>query len=294
MWGRASSAPQGSDRLAARRRKRRLRLVVASVILFALLLWAAVYGLSQPIVRISSVEVVGADASLAPLETPAQARPGISDALSLTGLADVAKEDMQGTYLGIIPRDSILFFPAARIRADILATHPDFAAISISRTGFSSIEIKIDNRVPIAQWCGLAPTPGVDAYCYVFDASGVIFAAAATTTQTINTFTLYAPLEGATEEPLRATIAHASLLPTAFDFARQLATFGSPVSSIVMRDDEVDDYFESGTRLTYVLGREQEAYTALMSARANLNIADGSLEYVDLRFGGNVYLKKKK
>ncbi|MDE1919641.1 MAG: hypothetical protein KGH56_02990 [Patescibacteria group bacterium] len=293
MWGRASSALQGSDRLASRRRKRRLRLVIACVLLLALLLWAAVYGLWQPFVRISSVGVVGADASL----------------------ADVAKEDMQGAYFGIIPRDSILFFPASRIRADILAAHPDFAAISIPRTGLSSITIKIDNRVPIAEWCGLspletpaqarpgisdalsltgrAPTPGVDAYCYVFDANGFVFAAAGTTTQTINTFTLYAPLEGATEEPLRATIAHASLLPTAFDFARQLATFGSPVSSIVMRGDEVDDYFESGTRLTYVLGHEQEAYTALTSARANLNISDGSLEYVDLRFAGNVYLKKK-
>lgn len=271
MWGRASSAPQGSDRLAMRRRKRRLRLVIACLALLALLLWAAVYGLWQPAVRISRIEVVGADESL----------------------IVVAKEDMQGAYFGIIPRDSILFFPASRIRTDILAAHPGFAAVSIPRTGFSSIAIKIDNRVPIARWCGLAPTEGVEEYCYVFDANGIIFAAAATTTHTINNFALYAPLEGATEEPLRATIARAELLPATFDFARQLGTLGTPVVSIVLRGDEADAFLENGTRLTYVFGREQDAYTALISARSSLDLSDGSIDYVDLRFDGKIYLKKK-
>ena len=49
-----------------------------------------------------------------------------------------------------------------------------------------------------------------------------------------------------------------------------------------------------GTRVTYVLGDEQNAFTALTSARDDLNLADGSLEYVDLRFDGKVYLKKKE
>jgi hypothetical protein len=93
---------------------------------------------------------------------------------------------------------------------------------------------------------------------------------------------------------MRATIAHAEKLSAAFDFARQLASLGSPVSSIVFRDDEVDEYLASGTRITYVLGYEQNAFTALKSARANLNLSDGSLLYVDLRFDGKVYLKRKE
>ncbi|TSC69732.1 MAG: hypothetical protein G01um101449_560 [Parcubacteria group bacterium Gr01-1014_49] len=272
MSERLYSAPQGSDRLAVRRRRGRRRAIIAIFVLLILLCSAVVYGLWQPAVRISHVEIQGADESF----------------------ATIAKEDLQGSYFGIIPRDSIFFFPANRIRADILAAHPGFAAISISRSSLTSLSIKTDERVAIARWCGLAPTPGVEPYCYVFDASGIIFAAAATTTQTINAFIVYAPLEGATEEPLRASIAQAHLLPTAFDFARQLSTLGSPVIAIVFRNDEVDDYFENETRLTYVLGHEQNAYAALMSARANLNIGDGSVEYVDLRFDGKIYLKKKK
>ncbi|MDP1689829.1 MAG: hypothetical protein Q8L52_01325 [bacterium] len=272
MLERTSSVPHGSARLAERRRARRRRGIIAFAILLLLLLVAAMYGLRQSSVRISHVEVYGGDASL----------------------ADYARNEMQGNYMGIIPRDSVFFFPASSIRADILAAHSDIAAVSISRTGLTSIAIKMNERVTIARWCGLSPSgEGVYEYCYLFDASGLIFAAAASTTQTINNFRVYASLEGDTLEPLLATIAHAEKLPAAFDFARQLDTLGSSVTQVVLRGDEVDDYLVSGTRVTYVLGHENNAFTALVSARENMNLADGSLNYVDLRFDGKVYLKHK-
>lgn len=271
MLGRASLVERGSERLVERRRLRRRRLLIAFCILLLLLLAAAMWGLWQSSVRISNITVYGADASF----------------------SEYAKNAMQGSYLGIVPRDSTFFFPASHIRADLLAAHPDIAAVSIFRKGFTGLSLKIDYRVPIARWCGRAPTPGVDEYCYLFDASGLIYATAATTTQTLNTFSLYAPLEGNGLEPLHAGIARAERLPSLFDFARQLDTFGSSVSHVVLRDDEVDDILGSGTRITYVLGHERDAFTALVSARDTMNLADGSLEYVDLRFDGKVYLKKK-
>ncbi|MDP1759930.1 MAG: hypothetical protein Q8L01_00440, partial [Candidatus Woesebacteria bacterium] len=65
------------------------------------------------------------------------------------------------------------------------------------------------------------------------------------------------------------------------------------VTRVILRGDEVDDMLASGTRVTYVLGNEQNAFTSLVSARENLNLADGSIDYVDLRFDGKAYLKKK-
>lgn len=271
MLGRTPSAERGSDRLAERRRVRRRRILFALSFLFCLAVGALIWGLWQSSVRISRVEVYGADASL----------------------AAYANTELQGSYMGVIPRDSIFFFPELRIRAAILADHSDIAAVSIFRSGLTSISIKTNERAPIARWCGLAPTAGVEEYCYIFDANGYIFAAAASGAQTINSFSVYAPLVGESLKPLRATIAYAEKLPTVFDFARQLDTLGSPVSKVVIRNDEVDDYLASGTRITYVLGHERVAFTALVSARDNLNLADGSLDYIDLRFDGKVYLKKK-
>lgn len=273
MWGRASLVERGSERLAERRRIRRRRLAVAFCVLLLLLLAGALWGLWQSPMRISNITIYGADASF----------------------TEYATRAMQGSYFGIIPRDSTFFFPESSIRADILAAHPDIAAVSVFRKGFTGISLKMDYRVPVARWCGLAPTPDVEEYCYVFDASGYLFTTAATSShQTLNTFSLYAPLVGETLEPLHATLANVGTLPPAFDFARQLDTFGSPTLRVVIRGDEVDDYLTSGTRITYVLGHERDAFTALVSARDNLNLVNGTIEYVDLRFDGKVYLKKRE
>lgn len=270
-----TSSGRGSDRFVARRRVRRRRIAFALLILLVLAAGGVVYELHQPALRISHVEIFGADQSL----------------------ADYAYAAMRGSYLGIIPTDSTFFFPAGSIRSAILAAHPDIAAVSIFRNGFTGLSIQPSERVAIADWCGLSPTPpggahGSDEYCYVFDASGFVFAAASSSTVPINSFSLYSPLVSNAPEPLGATLANADQLPATFDFARQLGTFGSNVTRIVIRDDEVDQILASGTRVTYILGDEQNAYTALSSARDTVDLADGSVEYVDLRFDGKMYVKK--
>ncbi len=306
-----SSGSQGIDRLHARRQLRRRRALFAFGILCVVLIGAAVWGLWQPVVRIARVDVSGTNVPLAPLAAPA----------------------LSGSYLGIIPRDSIFFFPAESVRARILAAEPTLASLSIERDGFRAIRIVANPRVPLATWCGATydalasphtnfPTGtddigsqatsstatsnastqkvGVGASttsatsCSVFDAGGFVYASAASSTPVLP-FLLYAPLvNGATTTP--AYLAQADALPATFDFARQAGSHGSPVVSIVIRASagEVDDYLASGTRLTYVLGQEAEALAALASASqsASLNLSDGSIAYVDLRFPGKVYVKK--
>ena len=273
MWGRVSSGERNQGRLKERRRLR--RGIIAFSILLCILLGAVGYGLWQSEVRISRVDVIGSS-------TDAQET-----------IVDIATRMMRGSYFGIIPRDSIFFFPEDYIRTSILASHSNIAAVSISRNKFTGLSIKVDMRVPIARWCGLAPTEGVEEYCYVFDASGVIYAASSSTTSPLNPFKLYAPLADDTAEPLRASIMSAEKIPTIFDFARNLTMFGSSVVTVVIHNGEVDNNLASGTRITYVLGNEQSAFTALVSARDNFNLSDGSIDYLDLRFNGKVYLKRK-
>lgn len=274
MLERRPSAERASERLGARRRRLRRYFLYACGALALLLVCAGMWGLWQPAVRISNVLVFGTDANL-----------GV-----------YAEDAMRGSYLGIIPRNSIFFMPESSIRRAILADHPELAAVSISRVGFTSLSIKAEPRVAVARWCGLSPTPGAEEYCYVFDGNGYLFAAS-NTMQTLNAAKLYVPLVGnrtpAGEEPLGATLTSAEKLPSVFDFARQLDTLGSRVSSIVIRGDEVDDVLVSGTRITYVLGHEQSTFTALVSAKDTLNLSDGSIEYADLRFDGKMYLKRK-
>jgi hypothetical protein len=295
MSGRLSLAQRGSspgqgpgESLRKRRRLRRRRILFALGILFLLLCGGIIYELQQSAVRISHVEIFGADQSF----------------------ADIANAAMQGKYLGIIPRDSTFFFPASRIRADIITLHPDIAAVSIFRNGLTGLSIRVDDRVPIARWCGstdstnspqasslqAVPSPND---CYFFDASGFVYATSSSDSigspqaaQPVNSFIVYeSPANG--NETIGSTLPNAAKLPAAFDFARQLGILGSTVTRVILHDGEIDDYLASGTRVTYVLGNEQNAFTALVSARTNFNLTDGSVDYVDLRFDGKVYLKKK-
>src|SRR3990167_4975616 len=85
MLGRTSSPRQGSERLARRRQGRHRRVLIAFFVLLLLLLGAAIWGVRQSAVRISHIDIFGADPSL---------EGTVRDALT-------------GYYLGIIPRDSI-------------------------------------------------------------------------------------------------------------------------------------------------------------------------------------------
>jgi len=214
-------------------------------------------------------------------------------------LRALVEEQLAGTYFGVTPRNSFFFVPTRAIRAAITGAYPGFQAVSIVHDGFTGLVLSLHERVPVARWCGSSPSPQAvitdGEYCYLFDAGGYIYTASdvASTAQTLNSFAVYDPLAGGTEEPLRATLAHAAQLPNLFDLARKVASLGSPVETITIRDDETDLLLTSGTRITYVLGGEEPAFANLMSAKNNLNLSDGSLLYVDLRFPGKVYLKRR-
>jgi len=284
MWGRTRSALRGNPRFEARRRLRRRRVLIISGILSVGILIGGIYLLNRDFARITSVEVAGADQSL----------------------AAIVQNAMQGSYLGIIPRNSTLFYPGNEIRAAILARDTEVAAVSLYRRGLTGLTVRANPRIPIARWCGAtlpvtrndysATSTGsnlVTPDCFYFDAGGVVYATS-TADQPVNTFDFYEPLESTAGVPVFGTsLPNAHSFPSAFDFARQLGAFGSSVTIVVFREGEVDDYLRSGTRITYVRGNEQNAFTALASAQANVNLADGSIEYVDLRFDGKVYLKRK-
>jgi len=79
-------------------------------------------GLRQNAVRISQVKIFG------PPSLGSSGGTSAEESFS----AEVMR-DLQGNYLGIIPRNSIFFFPEARIRSDLLAAHPEVAAVSVSK-----------------------------------------------------------------------------------------------------------------------------------------------------------------
>lgn len=232
--------------------------------------------------------------------------------------ADAAKQialsRITGTYLHIVPRNSIFLYPQNAIRSAILDAVPEVAAVSLKRSSFSGLEVHTIPREESFIWCGTnIDTPNVDGTCYEADIQGYIFkqnsnvvnsVSAASSTATTTPVTskgmheqvrVFAALNKelvAGQSPVRAHVISPVLMPNALKFVDAMRTLGAPVSALAIRGDEADLWLGGPTRITYVLGHEQDAAQVAASALPTLNLTNGSIQYVDLRFPGKAYVKK--
>lgn len=256
--------------LRARRKRARNRSLVIVFVALALLVGSALYALNHPSLRIRTVETDGAHK----LEMEA-----------------IAKTVMWGTFIGVIPQDSILFFSQHEIRSAILAKLPDVSALSIQRTGLSSIRISAVERAEAFSWCGVSaalPAAG----CYEADGEGFIYRLRESATTSLR---IYAPLAHGDTEPVGATVEAARQVPFALQLVRAIESLGAGVESVELRGDEADLYiYASRSRITYILGQEAEAAALAASVMPTISMTDGSIDYLDLRFEGKAYVSRRQ
>ncbi len=290
-------APRSNDRLRDRRRKKQRVAVVSAGILLVLVVALGLYIVWRPAFRITSVTVEG---------------PHLEEVRTMAG------QTLSGTYAFIIPKNSIYFFPTESLRTSILNAYPDVSAVSITRDSFGSIKIVNLPRASVFHWCGesILAKRG-DENCYDTDSEGLVFQPvatmgapsvpinAATTSATSSVpqlskkepgeLKLYGALTVNADDPsnpVRAHIAYASRIAPALAFIKALGTLGIPVPTLEISGDEANLYTPSNTRVTYVLGREESALALAQAVVPKLNLTDGSIEYLDLRFSGKAYIKR--
>jgi hypothetical protein len=256
-----------------KRRKKTLKafFVVVGVLVFALIA-AFFYVAWLPAFRISSVTMSGPHAEEAKL---------------------FVERTLEGTHAFVLPRNSLFFIPESDVRARILAEYPDIEAVSISATSLHELSITTLPRAEAFVWCGTS-SDVTDGQCYSANAEGLIFAPVPLeVSSTSEALRIYAAIEGQKgETPVTARISYASRIPEALRFIKAIQTLGANVVSVSFRADEADLFTEAGTRITYVLGREQEAAGIAASVFPQLSLNDGSVSYLDLRFSGKAYFKR--
>lgn len=258
--------------LKKRRKKTQKALVVVCAVFLALILALLIYLAWLPALRVSSVSATGPHSAEVEL---------------------LARQTLYGTHALVLPRNSLFFVPEDDIRARILSAHPDVEAVSIAADGLTSIRVTTLARAEAFLWCGAARA-AAEELCYSANAEGLVFAMATPdVASTSEALRLYAPLEGHDgPTPVNARIGYASRIPEALRFVKAMQTLGADVISLSFRDDEADLHTAAGTRITYVLGREEEAAGIAASVFPQLELNDGSVQYVDLRFSGKAYFKR--
>jgi len=206
-----------------------------------------------------------------------------------------AKEIMSGTYAFILPRNSLFFLPINSIREGVLQNHPDIVAVAVHSSGLQSITVVASPRPTAYLWCGV--TRSVPGECYTVDTSGLIFGKAETETASSTQsqyLKVYNSVEGSLEDPVRAYVSYASAFPNALRLAKALKTLQANVTDLTIENDEASFYTAQGTRIIYVIGNEDATATLAASVFPTLNLEQGSVEYIDLRFEGKVYLRRQQ
>lgn len=286
------------ESLKEKRKKNKKVFFIVLGVVCSLLIVAAVYGMWQAPVRISSVTAEGPEAE---------------------AVQKIAERSLEGTYGYVLPRNSIFIFPESSIRASVLRSYPNISAVSISRTSFTEIHVRTVLRASAFVWCGV--TADAAGNCYDADAEGLIFGeiaslptmaksapvemdtVAASVMDVVpeqnidpSSLRIYAQLESENNDdgtPLRAHVVGAERIPDALRFVKAMRALNVSIVSIEIRDDEADLYTPQGTRITYILGDEEKSAALAASSFPSLNLSDGQLAYVDLRFEGKVYIKRR-
>lgn len=194
----------------------------------------------------------------------------------------------------------------------ILDALPEVAAVSLKRDSFSSLIVQTIPREESFIWCGTSvDTPNADGSCFDADVQGYLFkqADSVPVAVTASSTASSTPVTAKTHEqvrvfgaldkdlsngesPVRHYVASANKMADALKFVDAMRTLGAPVSALAIRGDEADLWLNGSTRITYVLGQEQEAADTAASALPTLNLTNGSIQYIDLRFPGKAYVKK--
>lgn len=261
---------------ARRKDKRRKSFYVLLFVVFILLIGVVVL-LWQPYFRVQQIVVQG---------------PG-NDVLP-----EYIQIQLQGTEFGIIPRNSIFFLPTQHIRTQILQNYPNIEAVSLSASGLTTLSVSTIGRARAFWWCGTTRTD-ILVSCFETDPQGKIFKTVDATLVASSTseFIVYSEITSSNttgDSPLGATVTGASYIPELLRFVKTLKSLGANVTSVQLRGDEADLFTVYGTRITYVLGREQQAATLAATAFPSLTLSNNSLLYVDLRFDSKIFFKKRE
>lgn len=184
------------QRIAKRRRSRKIALVIFFVILFFILAGVAAFVTHLDSVSITTINVAGNTMS------------------SEVAIQESVKSVLSESYLYVFSKNNVILMPAGKIRSLILQKFPEIKTVSVHRDGFGKISINVTERQSKALWCGTSDTsnapsafsntilgtstssvvgnipvpPSTIDLCYLIDPTGYVFATASTTDATTSTY----------------------------------------------------------------------------------------------------------
>ncbi len=268
-------APKKLVPLKTRRRRLRIIIGVAGVVVFALLLYGVHWSSYQQAMRINDISVRGAM-----LQDP-------------TEVVAFTKGQLVEQNAQFIARDNIFAYPKEELRAGIMRTFPRLKSVRIGRGGMfgTTLIVNVDERSPYAIWCtGTEPRS-----CYVFDDNGLIFASAERAGKPEMPYLFFGGLASSTD-PVGSIFLPDTLQGVQDLLQRMREARFIPVNVHVLDEQDYTIDLTNGFTIKASFGQDIDTIVhnlELVSVAPALRGKEATLEYIDLRFGNRVYYKFK-
>lgn len=209
------------------------------------------------------------------------------DTTNVEQIKKVVNKDLEGNYLGVLPKKSIFLFPRDTIVLDILKDFPQFYSASVATAGSTGLEISVSEREPYALYC-------LDQKCYFLDSGGLIYSEAGSFSDGV--YTVFSE-DSAPINPIGERYLSESDLANLDQFFKKVGSFDLSPKLLIKSGDEYKLVLDGGAYITWKNTDDLNVvFSNLMAVFNNhlIRMSDlPNLLYIDLRFGDKVYYKFK-
>lgn len=263
-------------RSSRRRRRKESRgnapAVAIGAVVAVLLLGAGASALLwQPSFRVGTVTVDGTH------RVPADA------------VRDRVERHIDGSWLFFAPKDAIPTIDGSVLERELKEEFPALASVRTKISG-TTLALSVTERVAAGRWCPDGSGEGSEPACMAFDDRGFIFAPAEASDAALPAWYAMLLSEGLL---IGALVAEGDAVASVLSLIEWLARSEVAVVKVVLSDEgETDLYLASGGYARYVRGEEDHVASVLPLLLSG-ELQGAPFEYVDLRFGRRVYVKRQ-
>ncbi|MEI6316718.1 MAG: hypothetical protein WCO65_03295 [bacterium] len=215
-----------------------------------------------------------------------------------------AKQSLSGSYLYLIPKTNIFFYPKNTVYNNLKKDFPRFDSIHMSLVNKTTLEIKVTEERGTALWCGQdVDIPDMTSQCYFTDTKGGVIDIAPYYSGNVYIRFFGGAISSDVTNPIGKTFIESDSYARLLNFAQNISSLGFQIQAVRITAG-TDDFFIldlGDSHTAFVQFRKTDDYstlyknlqTAINKTDLSKNIEQNkkNLQYFDLRFTNKVYYK---
>lgn len=189
-------------------------------------------------------------------------------------IVSLAQSNIEGRWLWVLPKKSILLYPHDNLVASLASSFPRIKDLTVHLEG-QTLLVKLDERKPAYLWCSDDRSS-----CKFMDENGFIFDEAPQFSDNV-----YFEFYGSVPAPSEFTKL------TNF---KDKFSWATPTKMKIKDDGDIDMYVKEGWKIMFNKNQSLDNLLIILGSAfsdPNLKLQTSNLQYVDLRFGRKIFYK---